>query len=704
MLRCRWVLGNVSLRRANSTSAATATSRAVSIEKTAEPQLRNIYEFIEKTSIGNICRPSSPAVVKLAGLLESIEGGHDMRKVRNKLTRRFGTGYSALYPCLRNVGSDPLKLEMSMYRKVGLRQQSAFIKNLSYNIIREDLTTDQKKQKLYDIIKFQHDLFPEAHKKGVIMLPNHIHKWFWEVVPKNESFNHFYFMIKNDVYLSSSEYIWKFATRLMQGSEMEVQLATFQIFLHQDSHQAMFYSKFSKLYSFSAMILILKKVLNLKDFRFVKIFLSALLHKMEAHEMQRNGLSAEAKQLLFVKFNNTLLYYLSQTGNVDMFLQAFAIELQYMQKNGLLKDPKRASKFLHKPLHFVLKLLRTKGHHEEFFKLISIIQQPTVTKNYEFNNRVLSELISSLRSFNDPKLTCQYIMSGFKRYPTGELLNNLGIWGAVFHESPRILTKIVLQEEIQALAVLLPKSMKVYGMPSLAVLTELYRVVLSTNASIMSNEQYQVLILELYSNYTNALKAEQSKFRSWKHDTGILNVFLHHIRFVLGNFQLAYEILKDFHTQKFDIDIRNTSPICPFSLVVYKNNEISQEEVTHLLTLMHEHKIPLQFRLCTAMVLRYLKLNNPDEAYAWYEKILHAGFNVKHSLLIKAIRANAWEYPKNFDMSLLAKIDDTSSVDSNEDILFLEGNDEFTNLDSEQEGSNNEKSLSEIIDLVKYIT
>lgn len=484
----------------------------------------------------------------------------------------------------------------------------------------------------------------------------------------------------------------------MQGSEMEFQLATFQIFLHEKSHQSTFHAKFSKLYSFDAMNVLVNKILSSKDFRFIETYLAALLVKMEQPTMYGNLLSTKKKQSLFVQFSDTLLYYLSQTGNIEMFLQTFSIVLNYMQKVGMVNDSRSASHLLHRPLHFVLKLLRLKGLQEEVFRFITIIQQVQGKKNTEFNKHIITELISSLRSFNDPKLTCQYILSAFQKFRTGELLNELGIWGSVFHQSPRKLSSATLTEEIKSQEKFLPQSMRINDVAGIPVLTELYRVLLSTSARTMGREHFQNFLLELYSNYTVALK--QNKFKNWRHDTGILSVFLHNIRLELGNLKLSYEILKDFYSHDFASKVRTTSHACPFSLVVYKNYEISQLEVSHLLSLMHTNKVPLRFRFCTAMVLRYLKLGNPKEAYTWYKKITYAGFDVRHSVLIKAIVDNGWEYPKNFDESLLDKIDNTTT-ELNDDFLFLEGDGEFD--DSGSHKTRDERSLSELIDLVKTL-
>lgn len=490
----------------------------------------------------------------------------------------------------------------------------------------------------------------------------------------------------------------------MQGSEMELQLATLQVFLNDSAHRELFYSKFSKLHSFDSMILILNKLIYKKDFRNVKIYLSALLFKMDTAEVRDIYSSVERKQLLFIKFNNSLLYYLSQSQNIDMFLQTFATELQYMKKLGLLENSgnKHAINLLHKPFLFAIRLLRKKGMHEEVFKLISIIQKLPIKKNHHFNKLILNELISSFRTFNDPKLTCQYVMSGFKKLQTGELLNGLGLWSAIFHNDHRVLSKESLDSEITSLDTLLPRSMQVNGIPSCAILTEIYRVLLSTNARIMNQEQFQDFVLNLYSGYKSFLMLKDSKLRGLSHDTGILNVFIYHIRFEIGNFKLAFEILNDFYKQKFPVGIRNTATKCPFSLVLYKNYELDESQVSNLLDLMHRNGIPLNFQVCTSMVIRYLKLNNHDEAHSWYQRIIHAHFTVKHTLLVQAIQENGWEFPPDFDMAYLDEIS-KRSPESNKNAYLVEGGDDFIDSGIQDEDSYDENSLLELVDLIKHI-
>ncbi|QLQ80717.1 hypothetical protein HG537_0E00700 [Torulaspora globosa] len=676
-------------------------SRATFPGQSNEKRAFNIdemYQLVNRMTVRDLVGEKSGQLLKLSGMIDLISSGREMRRVRNKLQRKFGLSYNTVFSNLLKVVADPSLFRMSMFRRPGWKQYYSFINALRSTISDDGLSNEQKKQKLYRIISFQHDLFPKGGKKGNYLVPTDVHQWFWENLPKDESFNHLYFLIKNDVHLSSCPYVWNFSKRLMQGSELEMQLATFEIFLHDKAHQATFQEKFGKLHCFYAMNKLVNKVLSGNDFRFVKLYLSSLLQKMESLKERGGGQDTKSEKKLFSRFNNTFLFYLSKTGNVEMFLQAFEINLQYMRKAHLLKDARFMQEYLYPSLHFILKLLREKGLQEQVFHFIRVIQQVVRIRDPKFNIRIIGELVTSLKSFNDPKLSCQYILSAFNIKETAALLNDLGLWGAIFHGNSVKLSQEMLKAETKVQEKIFPRSLRTQGIPSIPILTELYKVLLSTCARTMARERYQDLVLELYSAYKKAL--QEHKFRTTKHDTGILSIFLYHIRLELNNSKLAFEILKDFYSQKFASSIRCTTKSCPFSYVVYKNYDLSQSDVSHLLHLMQLNRAPLQFRFCTAMVLRYLKLGNVTEAYSWYKKILHAGFQVDHYVLIKAITENGWEYPKNFDMSLLNRIDQRTLY-PNEDALFLGDTNELDDPDAAS--ASDEDSLSKAIKLVEEL-
>ncbi|CAR25717.1 hypothetical protein ZYGR_0A02840 [Zygosaccharomyces rouxii] len=653
-----------------------------------ESSFQRAIGFLETVDIRDIVRPNSLQATQLLKVINSVQDGHEMRKLRNRMKKQFGQNYHLIYPRLRQLSDDSLRLQMSLFRNSGRRQYDSFLKCLINILNRKDLIDTDKRQRLYDIITFQHEMYPGKNANSAMILPNEVHKWFWEHVPRQESFNHYYFLIKNDVYLSWPRYSWKFVKRMMQGSELELQLASFQLFLYQGNHQSIFHEKFHKLYSFHAMLLILHRVFKANDLRFAKVYVAVLLRSMETRE---------PSELSFFRFNNFLLYYLSQTGDIELFFQAFSVELQFIKnvsKNGA------SLKILHRPLLFVLKLLRRQGYHEEFFTILSILQKVSLGQSQTFKQHAFTELITLLRSFNDCKLTSQYVMSGFDRESTGLLLNELGLWNAAFHGNAAVLDSLELQSEIDSLESLLPSSMSLKGQPSMAVMTELYRLVLSTNAKVLNVDQYRDLLMTLYSNYTRVL--QERKFIHPRHDTGILNVFLYHARYELRDCKLSLALLQNFYASGLARNIRVTSNKCPFSIVVYQNNEITQAEINQLLILMHDAKIPVHFQFCTSMVLRYLQLNNQEEAHAWYQRILHAGFKVEHRLLIKAIRDNNWQYPAGFDKVLVEKLDDDDGGMVQDDAFFLEEEDSNTTT-SIQDNQGHKASLQHIIGLLKTL-
>lgn len=656
--------------------------------ETNETSFQSAIGFLKSVDFRDIARPNSLHAVQLLKVINSVQDGNEMRRFRKRMRKHFGTNYRFIYPRLRSLSDDPLKLRMILFPNTGARQYESFMQCLLNILNRTDLTDTDKRQKLYDMISFQHEMFPGINEKSAMILPDKVHEWFWKHIPREESFNHYYFLIKNDVYLSWPRHSWKFVRRMMQGSELELQLASFQLFLYQENHQSIFLQKFHKLYSFHAILLILHRLFRSNDLRFAKIYLAALLRNMETRE---------PSELSFLRFNNFLLYYLSQTGDIELFFQAFSLELKFLKsssKDGI------SPKILHRPLLFTLKLLRRQGYHEEFFKILSVLQKLSFGQSMAFKKHAFTELIALLRSFNDCKLTTQYIMSAFNKKSTGRLLNKLGLWNAAFHGNATILEGHELRSEIDSLESLLPPSMSMRGQPFMAVMTELYRLILSTNAKTLNKEQYRDFLISLYGNYIRGLRVKS--FAHTEHDTGILNLFLYHARYKLGDGKLSFALLQNFYNNKLARNVRVTSDKCPFSIVVYQNNEITQAEVNQLLIMMHGAKIPLHFHFCTSMVLRNLQLKNREEAYSWYQRILHARFKVEHRLLIKAIRDEGWEYPIGFDKTLLDTLDNDSNSMVQDDAFFLEEEDDNTTMGI-QDNQGHRASLQYIIGLLKTL-
>lgn len=656
-------------------------------KETTGSSFQKAIGFLESVDIVDIVRPNSLEAIQLLKVINSVRDGHEMRKLRNRMKKHFGHNYHLIYPRLRQLSSDPLKLQMALFRNAGRRQYASFTQCL-LNILNEaDLMDMDKRRKLYNTITFQHDMFPGLNANSAMILPDEVHKWFWEHVPRQESFNHYYFLIKNDVYLSWPRHSWKFVKRMMQGSELELQLASFQLFLYRENHQSIFLQKFHKLYSFHAMLLILHRVFNANDLRFAKVYVAALLRNMEIRE---------PNELSFLRFNNFLLYYLSQTGDIELFFKAFSVELQFIKNSFNNRD---CLKILHRPLLFVLKLLRRQGYHEEFFTVLSVLQKLSLGQSQAFKKHAFTELVTLLRSFNDCKLTIQYVMSAFDRESTGQLFNKLGLWNATFHGNATVLDDYELRSEIESLEGLLPPSMSLKGQPFMAIMTEVYMLVLSTNAKILNKNQYRDLLIGLYGNYTREL--QRGLFVHPRHDTGILNVFLYHVRYKLDDCKLSFALLQDFYSNGLARNLRVTSNKCPFSIVVYQNNEITQAEINQLLFLMQEAKIPLHFNFCVSMVLRYLQLNNQEEAHSWYQRILHAGFKVEHRLLIRAIRDNQWEYPVGFDKTLVETLDNDDGGMVQDDAFFLE--EDNNTAVSMQDNRGLRASLQHIIGLLKTL-
>ena len=627
-----------------------------------------VKKLLEDNNVKDFNKPNSPQTKLLAIIVNEIDDGNEMKRIKNILIKKFKNRYAPLMEQLMHTSLNPSKLGMSLMRHTGSLQMKYYLKSLSDVLDNSDFTNQNKKERLYSLIKFQNALYPKVSKEKGFILPDHVHKWFWDKLKKDESANHYYFLIQNDIHLSSSEHIRLFFKRLLQGSQLDIQLATFKIFLNEESHHGIFFNKFCKLYDFDTMAIILNKQIQRKDFQFIKLYFTALLRGLDVNSKNVSALSTNTLyDSRILKFNDCLLYYLAKTGNIDMFMETFInnisqvkeIESRQIPSNSIIKDANSNEIFrnMQKPISNLLTLLREKGMHEEVFKVFALLQSFPISNAPSFRYHMTCQLIASLRTFNDATLSLQYILSAYRSVNTRELLNNLGLWSWILHGNGNIFSHQELQCEFLKMEKLLPPSATLDGSPSLPIITELYRGLLTINAKTMNSTQYRDLLLDLYDKYKQTMKIISTTDKYWKQNTSILNVFLYHIRYSLNDHILAFEILKDFFFNKFSKKVKSTASASPFSIVVYENYKLTHSDISTLLNMMDEIGISLDFKFCAGMVLRHIRSNNSKEAYTWYKKILNGKFEVRHIGLVKAIKNNNWEYPLNFDKTLLEKLE-----------------------------------------------
>ena len=620
-----------------------------------------------------------------------------LRDEQNCLKPVHFDNFERLIPCSNKGGSTKIVqkrlYELRQLRTVssdtfGLTEYASFFKALRDVLNLKDCSKCEKQKLLYDVISHQHKSYPEVARKIGFYIPDEVHEWFWNHVPKTESFNHYFFLLKSDVLLSTSRYCTKFTNRLMKGTEMERQLATFQVFLHDETNIKPIMEKVLKLHTFDSLVVLVKGLAKVKNFRFIESYIQALLQKLEQHSYSGKDRKKQ-KSLRYVKFNNALLYYLLKSGNVVLFMKTFQEELKFIISSGLINHIDGREHILNFPIHHYLNLLRVSNRQEELFDVISCLQSSSLMKHKLFKEFLMGELIASFQAFRDPKLVCKYVLSSYSSKPSAIILNELGIWGWLYHSKSTTLTASDLTKELKTSSSVLPKSMRIGSAVTVPILTELYRSLLSSASVSLGRGQLKDCLLDLYYKYRSFLSKEASKYRYWRNDTGILNVFLNYIRFQAREPKLAYDILLNFYSQHFAKNVILTTTICPFSIVAYKNYALTQAEISELLQIMHKNGVPLTFKFCSAMVMHCVKIRDEKGARSWYDKILYGGFEIRHMALIQIIKDRGWPFPKKFDQRLLTQlVDDNNSIEEpadstlfTDEAMFEEGSEPSFNDD-----------------------
>ncbi|CCC70801.1 hypothetical protein NCAS_0F03170 [Naumovozyma castellii] len=667
---------------------------------TNKQKFKKICHLMKSKPLEDILKPNSPTLPRMAKLLESMTTVRKFRTANNRLRTHFGDDYQRIHASLLKHSNDPELLKLGTFEKFSPVQYAYFIKLLRSTIANKKLTKLQIRNRLYRIITRETDIFYGMKGHSVFVLPDDIHQWFFYNIPKEESFKHYYFLIKKRIHLSASPNVWNFTKRLLQGSELELQLATFQIFLHDESSQEIFRKNFVDLYDFNAMVQVFNKLLQKGDYRFVTFYLIALIEKLEKSNSRRR-MTIQSRSIAFLKFNNALMHCISRIGDLKLFSLVFKFQLAYLEQTNVIHENPKILNLLNKPLHDFLRILRKKGLHNELFQTILKIQEMPTTKSYMFKKYVIGELISSVSSFNDPKLTCQYVLSVPNPKSLAMTLNKLGLWGCIFHSSSKILSEDDVTMQLNSIPRVLSSTMCIKEEHNIHFLTELYKVLLATNHTVLDKEKYKEFLLFLYHNYLTVLKEGGL---TWMLDSRILYVLLYHVREHLKDDFLSYQLLKTFLNSPVSKKMKISGTACPFTLVLYDNYAIQQQDISDLLTSMNEHGMPISFNFCVSMVFRYLDWNNKGEAYKWYQKIVYGNFEIRHRRLIEAIKSNKWEFPKHFNRELLETPDDNEpNFDGIDDIrrteLLLENEDDDGRKEEEEIGE--VKTIIEMLSAIK---
>ncbi|SMN19690.1 similar to Saccharomyces cerevisiae YDR350C ATP22 Specific translational activator for the mitochondrial ATP6 mRNA, encoding a subunit of F1F0 ATP synthase [Maudiozyma saulgeensis] len=657
--------------RGNSTKATMATTITTGID---------IVTWLKTLPRESLLKQKSLDLARLGRWFVTAQDVKGTKMVKDLLMTQFPEEYNKIENNLINTSDNPFYLNMILQSRVSRYQYKLFTDYLQLLLDRSDQCTIEKTAKsLYEAIYAQNTLFSSTKPGASLVVPDVVHKWFYMNLPKTSSFQHYMFLIQNDVNLSAGEYSRLFTTRLIQGSELEYQLVTFDYFLLRPEEfpsPDITMDKFVKLHNFYDMYNIINLTIkkNKKDTLSqsnLSFYLQALVKKLSHYKsVTSQGGNDNGKQLAiqFVKFAVQMLAITAKLEDTKQFTSLLNSLIIFM-KNTPYIDEASFGKLMHRPIVQIFRLLRVKRNQDAIFQLASSLGDLTkIPKTFMFKNMILNELVLSLRYFNDPKLMCQFLVSAIKKPDPGQLLNDLGLWGTIFHSTNgRKLSIEVLRKDIQGMSNLIPSSL--YGeLEELSLpLSELYSSIFSTSSLTMSKQSYREFLIQLYMNYVIFMEANFKKRYLWKNDSRIIKCFISSVLSHLADKTLAYELLLDFYSKPFAKKIRNKGKDCPFSIVLYDNLGLTPIQVEKVLTCMEQNNIPLTFKICTSMILRYLKWGDIETAHSWYNKIIDCKFPIMHRTIVSVAAQYNWVLPEELSATVLENNDMNAGVNNFED-------------------------------------
>lgn len=236
---------------------------------------------------------------------------------------------------------------------------------------------------------------------------------------------------------------------------------------------------------------------------------------------------------------------------------------------------------------------------------------------------MIAEVVSTLRSFNDPTIILNYITTVFTNPKTMELINELGIWGLLHHNTISTLSDSQLKKDQASIAVQkspLSTFLTASLLPNAVVMTELYRVTLQYLSLNTPTAQFKQIIIDLYHRYKETLKNKSDCFIF--PDCGILNTLVYNLRYRMKEDRLAYMLVLDFFQSQTQINCAGSSP---FGLILYHNYTLTHSEISKLLVIMDKHNIKLDFKVITGMIFYYIRSGQVEDAHSWFQKLAYFG-------------------------------------------------------------------------------
>ncbi|CAL9730776.1 mitochondrial translation factor Atp22p [Monosporozyma unispora] len=552
------------------------------------------------------------------------------------------------------------------------------------------ITTSDKILQVYTLISTQHDFCQSNQNTRPISLPNAIHSWFIQNLTPEQWYDHINNMINWDINLSNSPYCQKMVVKLLQSTEFDIQLITLENYLITAKSQEQFINKFIKLYDWNTMILIVNNVVKRGNWKIIPYYLTALIEKLNQLQKNMSNVNDIKRQLSlqksFIKFLIELLLILSSLNNWKLVIPIFKLIIESMNTLPPSTIQDNLS-MLNKPILKIINLLRLNNQTDEIFQIISFLNNknllPNLLSSFQFQKRLLNEIVTCLRSFNDPKLTIQFLSATVKSPNIISILNELGMINLVFRNQIGVLSSHDLSEIIQTNSNQFISTNLKFKIDDMApILNELYLVILKSNNEIMTPEENKLITLKLYNHYVTKLNKSIKQYYFWKNDTGVIIQFLKTIIYQLHDHSLAYEILLDFSNQKLMKKIRIVTsqskilknidttgqykrvPVsyvnnnCPFTLLIQSSNKyLSMNQILKLLSIMQDKNIPLNFNICCSMILKLIHLKRIDDAKVWYDKIYYGQFDINHFILLYYVRKFNWPLPSNVNQESINEID-----------------------------------------------
>ncbi|CDO95076.1 unnamed protein product [Kluyveromyces dobzhanskii CBS 2104] len=587
------------------------------------------------------------------------------RKMMRALQKNYPHAVRHIEEGLPNT-IDRLKFRSEFLRVVNTEHYACFLKSLEHIRTCKGLDRQTRRKELYKCIELHRRCNPGVTEASGILLPNNIHQWLFTSTPPEERLNHYLFLIDNTV-LISGHFAQLTQQTMLNGSKMEYRVASFLHFIEDPEKHHIFNEKFSVMHTFGSMRRIVNLLIEENDVSHIKEYLDILTTRLQTVELRNQRIPYEVRKLYFIEFMHTLQQFARSTNHIDMFLETINTMIEYLPKDTPVP-------FIRNSFVEILNYFQSTGDTETVFKVMSILNDYPLTKpNTKFTNEMLGRILFSLRQFKDPKLTASYILITYNFIKSKEMLNNLGLWCLIFGNGFGHLNKKMILDTKQPdrfINLNVPECLRSKHAPDSVVLNELYIVVFDYYKGKLPSEEYKDLILTCYKSYCRFLKENVEAQLRWKIDTSILRTMIHRVKFDCLDDRLAYEMLMNFFS--LNLNPRFNSKNTPFGLVLYRNENINQQEFNNVLELMQKCRAPMDHKVMITIVLKFIQSGSTELAHEWYSRLLKTGYQLRHFRMIEEAKKLGWEVPASAEEYLQECERKNQLEDDNFDDMYLQ--------------------------------